>query len=160
MTRIEERNGMWTLYTNELNEGAFRAACSLASEHVVVEAFRPIPSVMWTDLTIQLQPSLPAEVLSVREVRLDLRLSRDDFVRLFSVWRVGGVQAWFLARRCPDTLRILELADPKRLQILAALGFTLEFNWPLPAIGDWASFGSMNGDLIRSIAATLNAGST
>jgi hypothetical protein len=156
-TRIEQRDGLWSLYTKDLPQSTLRTALLPAPEHVVVEAFRPIPSIVWTDLTVQLQPSLPPEVLSIRDLRLDLRMSKDEFIHLASLWRVGGVQAWFLGRRCPDTLRILELPDSKRFQILAPLGFALEFTWPLPAVSDWACFVSADNKLIQGIATALSA---
>ncbi len=62
-----------------------------------------------------------------------------------------GLQAWFLSRPCPDTLRILDLPEDRRYRILASLGFTLEFIWPLPAVSDWASFTSSQEHVIRRL---------
>jgi hypothetical protein len=93
--------------------------------------------------------------MSVRDLRLDLRLIKEEFLRLASLWRIGGVNAWFMARPCPDTLRVLDLPSERRHQILAPMGLSLEFVWPLPAVGDWARFVTPRREIVDRLEAAF-----
>lgn len=150
-TRRSQRDSLWVLYVKELYDDALGYGFESVSDHVVVEAFRPIPSRVWTDLQLQLIPALSVRVMSVRGMQVDLRMTKEEFLGLMPLWRTGGVHAWFFARPCPDTLRVLDLPEEKRQQILAPLGFTLDFSWPLPAISDWACLVSPRLEIIERL---------
>lgn len=141
-TKRTRRGSLWVLHVENLYEDAFGQGFEAVSNHVVIEAFRPIVSTIWTGIEMQLLPSLPVKLASVRGMKVDLQMTKEEFLGLVPLWRVGGLHAWFLGRPCPDTLRVLDLPEERRPQILAPLGFTLEFSWPLPALSDWACLAS------------------
>ncbi len=94
-TNLTQQGDLWILRVKTLYEDALPDAFELVSQHVVVESFRPEPTRAWSTLEVQLRADMRPLPLSVREMRLDLRMQKGEFLDLMPTWRVAVCKPGF-----------------------------------------------------------------
>ena len=132
--------------------------CSTEVLHVVLDPSKPYVWVVahapgsylhWWNAAVPLSETTSNRTVLVRDVRFDILMPTDEFLRCEPEFRHGGITLVQLDRRVPDTLEFDRLPEGRRYQILLDNGLHLVFE--LPHAGEYASIVSPSWSTLQRL---------
>lgn len=141
--------GMYNMLLPPCSTEVLHVVLDPSVPYVWVVGHEPGSYIHWWNAGVPLSETTGNRSVLVRDLRFDILMRTEEFLRSEPEFRKGGIRLIQLDRRVPDTLISPSLPDESRYRILRANGLHLEFD--LPPSGEYASVSSPSRNTLEQL---------